>query len=404
VLTRRRFCAAAAASVSAPAFAAEPPSSVVLADDFDEFWRTFDERYCYFDEKRADWARVRAAYRPRALAARSREDFARVLVRACAELYDPHTHLADAPDGTARFPLFDLLVERRGADVCIAEIKDDSSARDAGLRIGEYVLAVDGAPIARAIAERAPTCLTGPDPMADWYAINSAVAGGRGMPRTLIVRGADGAARSVSLPLKQMPDTPNVESRLLADGLGYVRIRTFADVAVVDAFDAALASLPSSRGLIIDVRDNGGGDTAVGRPIMGRFITERRPYAFMRRREGRGLSAHWTEYVDPRGPFTYDKPVVVLANHWSASMAEGFPMGMRDIGRARIVGTRMLGVGAAVFNLRLDLTGVDVQYSAEPVYDTNDAPRAQLRPDVETPPGADIFAAGASELRRMIAA
>ncbi|MBI3439516.1 MAG: peptidase S41 [Proteobacteria bacterium] len=401
-MTRRALCAAAVCA-AAPAFATEPPTSVVFADDFDEFWRTLDQRYCYFGEKRTDWQRVRRVYRPQALAAASTEAFARVLTRACAELYDPHTHLVDAPDGTARFPLYDLLAERRDADVYIAEIKDGSSAQCAELGIGDCVVAIDGVPIAEAVTERAPTCMTRADPMADWYAINSAVAGKRGMARSIVVRGAASVDRTVPLPVIQQASAPNVESRAIQSGLGYIRIRTFADMAVVDTFDAALAALRATRGLILDVRDNGGGDTAVGRPIMGRFISDRKPYAFMRRRAGRGLTPHWTEYVDPRGPFTYDKPVVVLANHWSASMAEGFPMGMRDIGRARIVGTRMLGVGAAVFNLRLDLTGIDIQYSAEPVFDTNDVPRALLRPDVETAPGADILAAGVEELRRQIA-
>lgn len=383
------------------ALAAEPPRSVVLIDDFDEMWRTLNERYCYFGEKRTDWARVRDMYRPQALAATSADALALILVRVCAELYDPHTHLADAPGGTPRFPLFDILAERRGADICIAEIKDGSAAADAGLRLGECVVEIDGTPMAHAVAARMPMCLTGSDPAADWYAVNSAVAGRRGLARSIVVRGADGQNRTLRLPPKQQADLPNVETRALDGGFGYVRIRSFADNAVVDAFDAALAALRETRGLVIDVRDNGGGDTAIARPIMGRFIAERAPYAFMCRRAGRGLSARWTEYVDPRGPFTYAAPVVVLINHWSASMAEGFPMGMRDIRRARIVGARMLGLGAAVFPLRLDLTGIDLQYSAEPVYDTNGAPRAQLRPDVETVPGADIFAAGLAELRRV---
>jgi carboxyl-terminal processing protease len=137
---------------------------------------------------------------------------------------------------------------------------------------------------------------------------------------------------------------------------------------------------------------------------MGRFITERKPYARMRRRSGKGiaLTDAWTEYVDPRGPFTYMRPVVVLANHWSGSMAEGFPMGMRGIGRARIVGTQMMGLGAAVFPLRLDRTGVEINYSAEPVYDVLDRPRWHMRPDVDVPDGQDILAAGLAELKRML--
>ncbi|HBI19801.1 MAG TPA: peptidase S41, partial [Brevundimonas sp.] len=146
--------------------------------------------------------------------------------------------------------------------------------------------------------------------------------------------------------------------------------------------------------------DNGGGDTAVARPIMGRFITETKPYARMRRREGRGLSDFWTETVEPRGPFTYTRPVVVLTNHWSGSMAEGFPMGMRGLGRATIVGTPMMGLGAAVFPITLDRTGLKAQYSAEPVYDMQNRPRWLMQPDIVVLDGADILAAG----RRVLAA
>jgi carboxyl-terminal processing protease len=152
--------------------------------------------------------------------------------------------------------------------------------------------------------------------------------------------------------------------------------------------------------LIIDLRQNGGGDTAVARPIMGRFITARKPHARMRRREGDHLSDGWTETADPRGPFTHTAPVVVLTTRWSARMAEGFPMGMRGLGRATIVGTPMMRVGAAVFPLRLDLTGIELQYSAEPVYDVHDQPRWLLRPDIEVAPREDILAAGVALLQR----
>lgn len=401
--SRRLFCAGAAASAfAAPAFAETPAPDVTFAQDFDELWETLRDRYCFFQDKRTDWAHVRRLYRPQALSAQSGDAFTEIVRQVLCELYDAHTHLTDAPDGTPRFPLFDLLAERREGGVRIAAVQDDSAAADAGSRIGDIVLAVDGQPIETIIADRMPKCLTRPDPEADAYVINSAVAGRRGMPRQMSVRGADGAVRDVALPLKQHGDQPDLDFRALDGGLGYIRIRSFANTDTVAAFDTALATLRETRGLIIDVRDNGGGDTAVARPIMGRFITETKPYAHMRRRNGRGLSAPWVESVDPRGPFTYTQPLVVLCNHWSGSMAEGFPMGMRDIGRARIVGTRMMGLGAAVFQIRLDRTGLQAQYSGEPVYDVNDAPRWRLVPDLETPPGADILSAGVSALLRTL--
>ena len=136
---------------------------------------------------------------------------------------------------------------------------------------------------------------------------------------------------------------------------------------------------------------------------MGRFIKERRPYASMRRRSGHGISLTdpWIEYVDPQGPFTYERPVVVLQNHWSGSMAEGFPMGMKGIGRATTVGTETMGLGCAVFPLRLDRTGVTINYSAEPVYDVRGRPRWTLKPDVSVPDGADILSAGVAALNRI---
>ena len=56
-------------------------------------------------------------------------------------------------------------------------------------------------------------------------------------------------------------------------------------------------------------------------------------------------------------------------------MAEGFPMGMRAVCGARIVGQPMMGLGAAVFRLRLDRIGIEAQDSAEPVCDIEDQPR-----------------------------
>ncbi len=405
---RAGLTVAVAAALPVLGRADEPAHDTTYAQDFDELWQTLRDHYCFFDSKATDWNKVRDTYRPRALAAESGEAFEAVVGQVLAELYDAHTHLVDPPDGTRRWPLYDLLVERAGnGDVRIAAIQESSSSADAGLRIGDVVTAVNGVPMAKLIADIAPRCLSRPDPEADAWTINSAVAGQRGLPRTIQVRSRGAAPRDVALPLKQRPGRANVESRRLDDGLGYIAIHTFADTAVVDAFESALAELRDSRGLIIDVRGNGGGDTAVARPIMGRFITQPRPYATMRRREGAGsqrLSAPWTESVDPRGPFTYVNPVVVLADHWSGSMAEGFPMGMRGIGRARIVGTPMMGLGAAVFSIRLDRTGVQAQYSGEPVYDVSGHARWTLRPDVPVSDGQDMLAAAVRELKATLKA
>jgi carboxyl-terminal processing protease len=379
--------------------AAEPPHDVTYAEDFDELWRTLGERYCYFGEKRTDWNAVRALYRPEALAAGSRDDFAGVVDRVLGELYDAHTHRGGAPDGAARLPYYDLWVESgREGGALVTSVRDGSAAADAGIVPGDTITDVDGTLVAIRAAASMPRCLSRPDPAATAYALNVAVSGRRGQPRYLTLRSTKGGERSVLLPVKITSKLPDVESRPLPGGYGCIVIRSFADQAVIDAFDAALLRFRDAPGLVIDVRQNGGGDTAVARPIMGRFIAERRPYARMRRRDSDHLSDAWTEFVDPRGPFTYAAPVAVLTTRWSASMAEGFPMGMRGIGRAKIVGTPMMRLGAGVFPLRLDRTDLGLQYSAEPVYDVDDRARSLLEPDVPVPAGGDIVAAGVAAL------
>jgi carboxyl-terminal processing protease len=408
--TRRSLFRAGLTLATAAAFpseivrAAEPPHDVTYAEDFDELWRTLDERYCYFAEKQTDWSAARRMYRPLAVAAPSAAAFAEVVGRMIGELYDAHTHLSDAAADAPRGPYFDLWVEpNRDGTALITSVRDGSAAADMGIQPGENVVAIDGRLIGKVAEQFKPRCLARPDPAATAFALNIAVSGRRAQPRTLTLRSITGGEHVVAVPVKQPVKLPDVEGRVLPGGIGCIVIRSFADDAVVAAFDAELSHFRDAPGLIIDVRQNGGGDTAVARPIMGRFIKETKPYARMRRREESHLSTPWTETVDPRGPFTYTAPVAILTTRWSASMAEGFPMGMRGLGRATIIGTPMMRVGAAVFPLRLDRTGLELQYSAEPVYDVQDRPRWLLEPDVPVLMGGDILRAATEYLRLIVA-
>ena len=387
------------AAVAHPAHAQFDPW---LLQDFDELWRTLSERYCFFDEKPVDWDRVRAVYRPMAEAAENRDAFAEVVRQVLAELYDAHTHLNQEWAGAPRWPPFDVRVEPDGDHARVTDVAPGGNADVGGVRADDRIVAVEGVPVLEVARGFLPRCLTRSDAAADLHALNVAVAGRRGAARRFdIQRGAE--ALTVDLPPVARDAVPDLSFERLEGGVGRIAIASFGAMETIEAFDAALVELRDAPGLILDVRGNGGGDTAVARPIMGRFITGRAAYATMRRREGQGLSQPWTEYVEPRGPFTYAGPVVVLTDAWSASMAEGFPMGMRALGRARIVGRPMMGLGAAVFPLRLDRTGIELQYSAEPVYTPDGRPRWTLRPDVETAPGGDIVLAGLVELRRLMA-
>ncbi len=372
--------------------------------DFDELWRTLGERYCYFGQKATDWEHVRAVYRPQAASATTLDGFKEIIRRTMNELYDAHTSIHWTPDGGWRPPWLDLRAEPHGLAARVLDVRDGSAAAQGGVEPGTVILELDGSPVGELAQEHLPQCLTRPDPAAEAWAYNVTLSGRRNRPRRLTI-GTNGGSRELTLALMEQTsdhDEPGVRHERLDGGIGYIRIASFAEMEVIELFDDALEALRDSPGLIIDVRRNGGGDTAVSVPIMGRFITEPKLYAYMRRREGEGLSHRWREEVEPRGPFTYEAPVVVVTDFWSASLAEGFPMGMSGLGRGRVVGRPMMQLGAGVWSFRLDLTGVTGQYSAEPVYDIEDRPRDDFRPHVVTGAGEDILEAGLRELMAMM--
>ena len=401
MIDRRILLGSALAAAATPVLA-KPAPNPDFAADFDELWSLFDAKYALFDDRTTDWTKVRRVYRPLAVRAPDLDGFKRVLQQAVTELYDAHTHIYNTPKGTPLYPPYDLFGSAVTDCALIHEVLRQSDAEHAGLRAGDVVTHVNGVAMARAARTLSARCLRRPDPRQDAYALNAALSGVHGTQRRLSVkRGAE--VLDIAIAPYDPPRPDALSWRRLDHDVGYIAITSFADDdTLVARFDAALDALQDTKGLILDVRDNGGGDTMMAVPMMGRFLRDRRPYAHMCKREGRGLGAKWVEYVDPRGPFTFDAPVVVLTDRWSASMAEGFPMGMKGIGRATVVGTPMMGLGAGVYEHTLTRTGVGLQFSAEPVFDIHDRPRSDFVPDIVTRDGEDILAAGLAALKTAI--
>jgi len=367
--------------------AAAPPRPSTGATDFDLFWQFTRDHYCYFDDRQTDWDAVRDHYRPRAAAAQNRRELVRIFEETLDELYDPHCHLNSNLADSWRLAPYDVWASRTDGGVVVEQVRAGSAARNAGLRIGDRIVRINGVPIEDAVAARHPHFLRAADPEAERFALLSALAGRRSLPRRFEVIGVDGAHREILVDENKVDsEAPSIAGRPLEGGLFYVRISSFADEATIARFDELLEEAKASRGLIIDIRDNGGGDTTVARPIMGRFTSDRRQYASMARREGGRLSPRWPEFVDPRGPWTYARPVIVLVDRFTVSMGEGFAMGLRGMGKARVVGSKMAELGAGIAKTTLPFTKVDFQVSAEPVYDVSGVPRTAFVPDVGVDP------------------
>ena len=140
-----------------------------------------------------------------------------------------------------------------------------------------------------------------------------------------------------------------------------MRIRGWAGFTGAD-FDKQLDPFREKPCLIIDVRDNGGGQDFLAETVIGRFITRKVVASIsFQRRAGTSLYEKFTNVVSPRGDWQYSGKVVVLTNEGCASACEHFVSGMYEAG-ALLVGTPT--VGACGWSKRVELpAGVDLRCS-----------------------------------------
>jgi carboxyl-terminal processing protease len=386
--TRRSVLAGAAgflASSRAGRLFGHAASAPPFAGDFELLHSKLASDYCFFDQKQTDWRAVGKMFRPRAEQVRDAKAFMILAEDVLDTLYDPHTHLGSNRNDSWRLPPFDIWAEWHGSRAVVSEVRRGSGAEHAGVRAGQEAISMNGIPIRTAVQRRTPKALRKPDPLAERWALLSVLAGRHDDHRVLATRTPDDdrvVERQLDGGRVAAGPGERFEARWLRPGLAYVRFSNFSDTELVGLFDRSLEDFRGARALVIDVRDNSGGDTAVAVPILGRLVARRVQYAWMAKRQGPGFSARWPEFIDSRGPWTFTGKVVVAVNHWSESLAEGVAMALSGIGRARAVGTPMAGLGAGVRRFHLPTAGQDVQYSAEPVYQLNGRSRSDFLPEV----------------------
>ena len=348
---------------------------------FDAVWSRLDAKYCYFAQKGIDWQLARKTYRPLAIKSANNLAFKQIINEMLWGLFDGHTYVRGLPIGLPRMPYFDLRVANIDNVCKVIGTYKGAAANINGIQVGDEILEINGVSIKKAARNYYSKLITGYNQEAWDMALNIAVSGKIGEIRKLKVR-HNSQINEIILPLTTTPSVSDISSKIIGDNVGYIAINSFGYQETVAAFGNIMRKFKDTKGIIIDVRYNGGGDTAYARPMMGWFTETKKPYALMNERKGHEMGEKWTEFVEPNGDFTYKKPVAILTGYWSASMAEGFPMGMKAVCGAKIIGNPTMGLGAAVEGDYIEAVDLNYQYSFQPVYDINGTPREQLLPDI----------------------
>lgn len=336
--------------------------------NFDRLWRAMDAHYPYFQPKGVAWDELAARYRPQIEGASSDQEYYLLIENMLAELNDGHTGLS--PSLAFQAGCNFAWTREMGGQAVVTVAR--GSALEAGLEVGSVILSVDGLPVEQALDSVDPCLRAGSTPwkrrsLAFHNLLHTHFGSRReiafqapaGEERTAILACTEQAARAESesgdvwdllLPVYER----QIVSRRLPSGLGYIRIPTFGTDLVAD-FDAALDELLDAPGLVLDLRGNGGGNSAYADQVAGRFLSEPFVYGhdhFRGRLPHRGWRASMPFKVEPRKPI-YEGPVVVIVETQNMSSAEQFLVSLVDSGRVETVGRRTAGASGNPIVFRL---------------------------------------------------
>jgi len=131
---------------------------------------------------------------------------------------------------------------------------------------------------------------------------------------------------------------------LWPDKIGYVKLNSFPDIAVCQAkAKSAMAALNGADAIIFDLRDNRGGDGAMGVFLAG-YLFDHPEYMFSPR--GPVTEQAWTR-SPVSGSLLVDKPVYILTSERTYSAAEQFSYDLKVLKRATLVGETTGGASHA---------------------------------------------------------
>ncbi len=155
------------------------------------------------------------------------------------------------------------------------------------------------------------------------------------------------------------------------DSVGYVRYASFA-AGFTEAFISdMLYSLKDCNGLVIDIRDNGGGALTNARDLAAHFVVERTLGGYISHKTGPGhndFSEPYPYHIDPAAGVKWLKPVVVLTNRGTYSAANNFVAMVHEFDHVAVMGNNTGGGSGAPFSSEIPC-GWAVRFSASPIYD-----------------------------------
>ena len=223
--------------------------------------------------------------------------------------------------------------------VCISEPYENMPAAEVGLKKGDIILSIDNEDLTNKDVAYVSDHL-------------------RGDPGTSFIIKVKRPSTGKTLKMKitrrtiQMPFLPYYG--MLEGGFGYINFNSFTDNCAKDVRRAFIdLKKQGAKGLVFDLRNNGGGSVSEAVSIINMFLPKGKTVLKM---QGK-LQRSNKEYKTSVEPVDSVMPMVVLVNGNSASASEIMSGSLQDYDRAIILGTRTYGKGLVQTTMDLPYNG-----------------------------------------------
>ncbi|MBX7221604.1 MAG: hypothetical protein K1Y36_16760 [Blastocatellia bacterium] len=305
-----------------------------------------------------DWDRLYLAYLAKVRQTKNTAEFYRVLAEFLAHLKDGHTDVGYPNELASTFFAVPGLGTRMVENHVLVRRVVDPQLTEAGIKVGMEILEVNGMPV-RTYADKF---------VKPYISVSTAQDLENRMFGSHLLRG--NVQEPISLTLQdesgnkikktvsrltdtqwdslKLPPTPLLEFKILEGNVGLLSLNSFNDPQIEADFAAVLPRIQTTDGLIIDIRNNGGGNSGHGWKILAQLADKTLKTSQWRTRQYRpsyrawGFGESWytakaAEYA-PEGGHPYLKPFIVLTSPRTFSAAEDFAVAFDATHLGLIVG------------------------------------------------------------------
>ena len=251
-----------------------------------------------------------------------------------ADLYDPDQLKEFAVMAEGRYAGVGMLVEDQNGTVVVSRVFPHTPAEEGGIQEGDRIVGLDGQSTSGWTLTKVTNGLKGPEGTKV-----TATFARPGVPAPIVAHFTRQIIHIPAVPFTTM----------LPGGVGYIPLQQFNETAGEETANAVRAlEAQGAKGLVLDMRGNGGGLVSEAVKVANVFLREGEEVAAQRERGRDPLI--YTAREEPLAPST---PLIVLVDSTSASATEIVTGALQDHDRALIVGTRTFGKGLvqSVFDL-----------------------------------------------------